>query len=283
MIEKLKIFKELLDTGWNIKQAALKAGIPPKNVHYYINKFNWKASGKYRKFLINDTYFDVIDTEAKAYFLGFFIADGYLSVEKKITTKSTSFRICMNNSIDDLEVVKRFQEEISLYKEVEYRERILSNIIRKKQVCFRFSSKYMFDILVNKYNIIPNKTKNISFEFPFNEIPEKLVRHFIRGFFDGDGSFSDNNLRLISTSLVFVNQLCDIIEKEFGVLRNIYTVQGKTVVYYSFRFNSFRHKYSFISRLHTYFYEDSTIFLSRKKDKIENYLNTVVTRQNNIY
>ena len=38
-----------------------------------------------------------------------------------------------------------------------------------------------------KYGIIPRKTGH---EFlPIDEIPDNLIRHFIRGFFDGDGTY----------------------------------------------------------------------------------------------
>lgn len=51
----------------------------------------------------------------------------------------------------------------------------------------------MANTLINKYKIIPNKTKDFNFKFDFNLIPEEFHGAFIRGFIDGDGSFEQKN------------------------------------------------------------------------------------------
>lgn len=53
-----------------------------------------------RKFPINDTFFDVIDSELKAYALGFLVADGCIKHEKR-ANGNFSYRVAFNNSIDD--------------------------------------------------------------------------------------------------------------------------------------------------------------------------------------
>lgn len=44
---------------------------------------------------------------------------------------------------------------------------------------------------IKKYNLGPNKTY-IDFKFPLDEIPKQYIGAFIRGYFDGDGSFEQN-------------------------------------------------------------------------------------------
>jgi len=53
---------------------------------------------------INDRFFDEIDTEEKAYILGFLIADGCIKEEKR--KHKVSHRIAFNNSIDDKEAIE---------------------------------------------------------------------------------------------------------------------------------------------------------------------------------
>ena len=54
---------------------------------------------------IQHDYFNNIDSAMKAYLLGFFIADGYI--------EKNSGRICFNNSIDDISIIKEIQKQIS--------------------------------------------------------------------------------------------------------------------------------------------------------------------------
>ena len=60
---------------------------------------------------INEEFFDNIDSEEKAYLLGFFIADGCMQKEEKKRNGeiySYSYRFTLNNSIDDLEIIELF-------------------------------------------------------------------------------------------------------------------------------------------------------------------------------
>lgn len=77
------------------------------------------------------------------------------------------------------------------------------------------------------YNIFPKKTEDLTFEFPFDLIPNEFIWDFIRGFFDGDGqiSYSEEThqftFAMYGTSEKFMTQLGEIFEKEFGVEKRI--------------------------------------------------------------
>ena len=73
----------------------------------------------------------------------------------------------------------------------------------------------MIKVLQEKYKIVPRKTYDIDFNFPFETIPEELHRHFIRGFMDGDGSINFSELRFAFTSEKFMNQIMGKFEKLF--------------------------------------------------------------------
>jgi len=58
----------------------------------------------------------------------------------------------------------------------------------------------MADILMNKYKIMPRKTLDSEFELPDNSVPLHLWRHFVRGFFDGDGHCGKWEIQFVFTS-----------------------------------------------------------------------------------
>ena len=217
----------------------------------------------------NHNYFNKIDSEAKAYLLGFILADGCIQQDYGCNS------IRLNNSIDDIEIGELFQKEIFPGNKLCFRQ----NPGKKDSFYIKGSSKEIIKDL-GKFNILPNKTYDINFEFNFKLLPKKFLRHFIRGFFDGDGTFTNFRFEFITTSKNFGYQLIQIIENQFNVSHHFREKQGKNLIEYMFYFNCKKDKTykkkQFIQDLYNWFYKDSTYFLKRKKSKFEMYLNTVV-------
>jgi len=283
--EQIDNFKFLIEEKkFTQKLAALATGIPVKSATYYINTRNIEVKVKSKRFLSNDDYFDIIDTENKAYILGFILADGSVIIEK-----DGSKRICFSNSIDDLEIIEKIRNEISPDSKIIRRNDQRGAKFRKEQVNLRINSIKLVDTLINEYKIKPRKTYDSLFEFDFNKIPHSLIRHFIRGYFDGDGSVSfylikrknskleyvDSfffNFSFIMNSLLFTEQIAHIFEKEFNIIPVIYKNKSKNCIYWSLRFNYSQNRANKIFDIYNYLYQESSIFLSRKKIKFENYL-----------
>lgn len=126
------------------------------------------------RYILDENYFDCIDTESKAYILGFIYADGFVGDEK------------FNNiviAVNDLEILEFIAKEF----------KFTGNIRKTKKGGFEnskcgyslnFSSKIMASRL-REIGLYPNKSLTID---TLPQIDKKLVRHFIRGYFDGDGS-----------------------------------------------------------------------------------------------
>ena len=72
----------MCNQGYTRKEISEKMHISLKTVTNYIN-----ATGIYPKSEkianVDESFFDVIDTEEKAYILGFIFADGYIDAEEK--------------------------------------------------------------------------------------------------------------------------------------------------------------------------------------------------------
>jgi intein/homing endonuclease len=113
-----------------------------------------------------------------------------------------------------------------------------------------------------KNGCIPNKSLIISFP-TLDIVPKELLRHFIRGYFDGDGCIcfakSGISINVISTE-DFLNDMCD----EVGLIRNKYSRHGKAYGWQSA-------SKATITKFLNYMYKDAKIYLDRKYEKYLRY------------
>lgn len=226
----------------------------------------------------NEDYFEKIDSEVKAYLLGFYLADGSVSLGSRCTN---SFRHQVGLSIIDLIIVEKFQSEICPNNKIGHTH-YKKGAKNRKPVCnVRWTSTKMKEDLENLYGIKYRKTYDFDFKMNFDNIPKKYWNSFILGYFDGDGciSYTNNHFQLgiYSTSKPFLEQIGKIFEKEFDVKPIIDVANKKNIDLYCLRFYAYQQRRIFILKLHKYFYTNSTINLKRKKDKFESYLNTVLS------
>lgn len=133
----------------------------------------------------NEDYFENIDTEHKAYWLGFLMADGCVleTVYRNGERIPATLQIALG--IQDIEIIKRFKKDISLNKEIITGfHRNPTNNTETEHCKITAGSRKMCSDLV-KHGCTPRKS--LTLKFP-NTVPDNLIRHFIRGYFDGDGS-----------------------------------------------------------------------------------------------
>lgn len=141
------------------------------------------------KYKLDARYFDNINTEDKAYFLGLIAADGCVTQDNK-------FSISLQEQ--DKYIIELFQTFISSNHPIKYIDYKSKGKNYSNQYCLCFSNKHMCCSL-KQYGIIPNKS--IYGYFPQVMIDSPFLRHFIRGYLDGDGciSKSEKRIRLIGT------------------------------------------------------------------------------------
>lgn len=139
---------------------------------------------------LNYGYFEKIDSPSKAYILGYLFADGY------VESSGRGFTIRLHKQdIETLELIKQ---------ELEYTGNI-THIPAKNQVQLTICSQYVIEGL-SKWGFIRNKTKVLTFPSIKEHIP-----HFIRGYFDGDGSISDRAIVIVCASKDFINSMLNFI------------------------------------------------------------------------
>ena len=136
-----------------------------------------------RKYTFNENYFESIDTEDKAYWLGFIYADGFITNKRKNGSQSLGITL----SLRDISHLRKFKNSISATNPINtyYYYGFISEGYPATQ-CSRIllpSQKLVDDI--KKHGVIEHKTKIITFPKNLND---NLIPHFVRGYMDGDGS-----------------------------------------------------------------------------------------------
>lgn len=222
-----------------------------------------------QKYDVNlNSFFDK-SSEEFAYFLGFFYADGYNNVKQGkvvITLKSP-----------DAEILEKFSNLFfggrPLYR---YRVKCQTNICNSVS-SLMIGNRELSNLLAS-YGAYQNKTFKIRFPVWLNK---NLWKHFIRGYFDGDGSIEKHGrtYRLsIASNLEFNTSLQKIILKHTGLNFGIIP-QGKITVLYK---GGNRVTKTFLDWL----YKDATIFLLRKHNRYQELLteiNRVDTKYTHVY
>lgn len=248
-----------------------------EQIYYIEQNFPfYKKNGSKR--MIRHDFFKNINTELQSYLLGFYAADG--SVDEKRKT----FRIHLS---------KKDKELVDLYKEIicpEARTFVVKQHIttgREKSKIIAHES-YGIDInssiLVNDLNNLNYGYKKTYSNLSLPIIDEELIRHFIRGYFDGDGC--------ITGWMSYENNKSDRFRYSFDIQAKTESLLNDIICYfekynvkinlnYITRDDMFRIKTSSkndIKKIYNILYNNSNFYLSRKFNKFNYYVNTEVNQ-----
>ena len=138
------------------------------------------ANGTSKRMLRHD-FFTNIQTEIQAYLLGFYVADGSLDI------KRNNVRIKLTK--EDSEIIDLFQEYISPNAYTKENAQSKQMGTNNKEITIKKS--YQIDI---SSIILSRSLQELGYsegktykELSLPNISEDLIKHFIRGYFDGDG------------------------------------------------------------------------------------------------
>lgn len=246
-----KWFCEQVNQGKTVNIVAETLGVSKKTINNWEKIHGVKLKREKRKYQssCDETFFNNIDTEEKAYILGFIVADGCIGTSGK-TGKGKYVDITVKTvDIDILEKIKKST-------------RLLSNIKDKKngeQKRIYLTSTKLCDQL-EKYGVVKNKTRTV-FLPTFKK--SEMYRHFFRGLFDGDGYIGERQFVLATGSERLVEDLISFTREQFSLTPNIKT--DKSGKNYLVTFS--KKDKSFIN----YMYDNSQIYLDRKFDTYNRY------------
>jgi hypothetical protein len=236
------------------------------------------------KYTFNKNFFDEIDTENKAYWLGFVWCDGYVCKRKRNTRISYEFKLSLSEKDEDH--LEKFKKDINSSHPIrKYEPKEYSFLSKHKEARLLIANNYFGSVLYNKYKMIPNR---FEIDELIKHVPNNLINHFIRGVFDAEGSLSEYYIKEDR-----LNQLTYKIKLSFYTYENllIFIRQHfleKGLIKYPAQLRK-RHEerdghacgLTFsgnkqVPKILDYIYKDATVFLDRKKkiyDSIKNKLN----------
>ena len=216
-----------------------------------------------RKYTFNRRFFQNINSETKAYVLGFLAADGYViekyrSVNITLSSKDRAHLLAISDLLEcDAPLID--------YSHGGY------DMTRLSVVC----EEMVLDLA--DQGITYHKTDTISWP----DIHPNLWRHYIRGYIDGDGSFfvrKSKPKKRMDAKCIHIG--CSIIgHRDFLALMQVVFIEAcelnKTKILtdlatkraYRLRY----HGNGVTLRIANYLYEGATIFLPRKRDIVLNH------------
>lgn len=151
-----------------------------------------------RKYSINENFFDVIDTEEKAYFLGFLYADGCNATNRNA--------VILSLKEDDRDILEKLNSLLQPQKPL--------GRTKYGQNTLMISNKHISQRLIE---LGCHRAKTYSLVFPSEkQVPKYLVRHFVRGYFDGDGWVGKNSICIVGT-IDFCNSLSSLLKNKFDI------------------------------------------------------------------
>ena len=180
-IENKKLIIKYYKSGMIINKISKKLNINHQTITYIIKKNGIFKPKGVRKYSCDFDFFKNIDTEHKAHWLGFIAADGNVMH----SNKRHSLHIGLKS--DDYTHLIKFKKSISANYPVLIRDYASKGKISKIARIDIHSKQITSDLC--SCGIIPNKTKQLDWNTLTNNIPKNLIVHFVRGYFDGDGSW----------------------------------------------------------------------------------------------
>lgn len=253
----------------SLSKISKKYGTYPQTLSRVLKQNGYSVINYHNRTKFNEHIFDSIDTEEKAYWLGFIYADGYISSANKQGINDHHFELSLKNA-DKQHLIK-----FNKFMQHEDPNHVKTNIVTTTMVpgktflrCrWAVNNRHLWETL-NNYGCTPRKS--LTLKFPDISIfkNKKLIKDFIRGYWDGDGCISnqDKGKRMMCISVLgtqdFLTKLrdnlplkahCGVFGKnDLGV--KVLTIHGKNAFFITY-----------------YLYEGAKIYLERKYKKYKNY------------
>lgn len=211
-----------------------------KYICFYCSR-NLKYSGRnnpncqYKN--LDDNYLSNIDTDEKAYILGFIASDGSIN--------NNSIRISIHKK--DLDCLKKIKDNICEDLHIkQYKNNMIDLTINSKKIV-----KDCCDYL----KINPGKK---SYKIRFPELrTDELKWSFLRGYFDGDGGITTEfskerypECNIYSSSKIMLKEISNFVKIKHHISKNRIEWSGNNCL-------------DFLGKL----YDDASIFMKRKKDQ----------------
>lgn len=206
-------------------------------------------------------YFSNIDNEAKAYFLGLLLADGNVYQYKR---NAEQYKIQIELNTEDQYLIEEFRNQIKSTNVIFNENRNINDTISHMSHFSVDSVKMAHDLI--SLGVTPRKSGIAELTAL---VPKELYRHYIRGYFDGNGTVS---LQRNDTFLYFgfygghniIYQIHEWLSKEIHVSNRKIIDKEKDHI----SFVSYSTTQDLIS-FYKLMYSDANYYMHRKKEKFD--------------
>lgn len=254
----ITVIKQLYESGKSLAQLSketdistykLKKMLIAEGIHIRSKEEQNKYSPQnQRKYEVWDEFFEKLNP-TNVYLMGFLAADGSIQ-------KDGGIKIGLS-TID-----RAFLEKVRMILHSNYpiRDYLTKDGFSVSEFIFR-SEKIKQKLA--EYGIVNNKTK--TFNFPYN-LPEEFYIDFIRGYFDGDGTFciagQYHRASLCGYNQQFLQDVVNILEEQYDIPAVKIQKDNRGNTYY------FQYSQTSAQKLYELFYKNNpALYLPRKYDK----------------
>lgn len=211
------------------------------------------------KYIYDRDFFEVIDSEEKAYWLGFIFADGCVYVNDE---HNHSAEVTIQLQESDASHLRRFNKSLRGNLQVKFSP--INTFNKPRMVCnIRCYSYKMAQDLISHGCV---ECKSFVVKMPTG-VPKELLNHFIRGYYDGNGCIclKSNTQKLLCINFCTASKnMVDGLREclfEFGIKSYIVDEKGKST--YRLYVCGMRN----VDNMLNFMYNDSSIYLDRKHEK----------------
>lgn len=245
-------FEQYIENNMSRQEIADIFGMERRSIDRILSELGLTTHGHlYGMTKIEETIFDVIDTEEKSYWAGFLFADGCvsdkaasgLSLKLKLAAQDKNHLIKFKNFLKDIradeesvrpEIAKKDGKEYLQYYYITYNKHLVNSLI--------------------KLGCVPRKSLILKFPDESLFANRDLIYDFIRGYVDGDGCIYEDHGRLsidIAGTYEFLSKVKEYLPQFPNIKKqgNIYR---------------FRSSYNKGDQIAYKLYEHATIYLDRK-------------------
>lgn len=223
-------------------------------------KYGNKISKARHKYHLDEYIFENIDTEEKAYWLGFLMADGYNHESKTC--------VAIKIQAEDIETLEQLKSFLNYDGPIHFytRETKVSHLTR--EYCELYICSPIFSKILAEKGCVQGKT--YALQFP-EYLPKSLINHFIRGYFDGDGCLSITKRKdRASSSLIYQFNMVgtkDFVEKVKSILVEELSLTNTITMCYSKAATIRWSGKNVVTKIMKYLYKNATVYMKRKHDK----------------
>lgn len=216
------------------------------------------------KYSVNEHFFEKVDTEEKAYWLGFMYADGFIQSKRPLNSR----KIGISLTESDGKHLEKFKKALNYTGPIKIYNPSPKYCYKGTKPYARIliaSDKLALDLI--KLGCVENKTTIL--KYPTEEqVPFELQKHFIRGYIDGDGSLMikpKNTYYEFAINITGTLEVLEGIKKYLNIshLKNQQRHPDRPVNNFTFTIGGNKQVLYFVD----YLYKDATVYLDRKYEK----------------